>query len=165
MLMDIFRPCSQPGAASAPGLDLTAPGAWGELLLLQDDPRVAGGAGQGGAAAAEGGEGAERKGLTKGQKKRLKEQHEQAIRWGHESCCWSLSRSPWQPCRSMFTTSKSVRPVSAASLTSGPPFPLAGISALLVPSRTFSHRSTHLRTLSRSWTCACTVPWVFIIPS
>ncbi len=85
----IFRSRSPPGAAPAPGLDLTAPGAWGELLLLQDDPRVAAGPGAGGAGAAAGGEGAERKGLTKGQKKRLKEQQEQAIRWGptkHDNC-------------------------------------------------------------------------------
>ncbi len=48
ILMNTTCSRSPPGAVAAPGLDLTAPGARGELLLLQDDPRVAAGAGQDG---------------------------------------------------------------------------------------------------------------------
>ncbi|KAG2498018.1 hypothetical protein HYH03_004276 [Edaphochlamys debaryana] len=63
------------GLTSTGDLDLAAP--WGELLLA-DDPRA--GAGAGAAAAA--GAGAEQagKGLSKGAKKRAKEQHEKEIR-------------------------------------------------------------------------------------
>ncbi|GLI68751.1 hypothetical protein VaNZ11_013243 [Volvox africanus] len=63
------------GTASTVNLDLTAP--WGEMLLA-DDPRVSGGAGATDDVAVDG-SGAERK-LSKGQKKRLKEQREQEIR-------------------------------------------------------------------------------------
>ncbi|EFJ44854.1 rRNA processing protein Rrp5/programmed cell death protein 11 [Volvox carteri f. nagariensis] len=71
---------SRPGTTIAAGnLDLTAP--WGELLLA-DDPRVAGGAAGAGPgsdlAAAADGEGSKK--LSKGQKKRLKEQRELEIR-------------------------------------------------------------------------------------
>lgn len=69
------QPVILEGYARAGNLDLTAP--WGELLLA-DDPRVGASVDAGGAVDVDGG--AEDQKLSKGQKKRLKEQREKDIR-------------------------------------------------------------------------------------